>query len=454
MMHAFSLQDAVRMVDATPINADGVFKGVSTDTRTLKPGDLFVALRGDRFDGHGYLEAAASAGAVGAVVDAVQPGVSIPQLKVVDTVTALGQLALSNRLESVVRVAAVTGSSGKTTVKEMLAAILRQQGETLATEGNLNNHIGAPLTLLRLAPEDRYAVIELGASGLGEIAHTVSLARPDVAMITNAGEAHIEGFGSYDNIVQAKGEIIDGVGDDGSVVLNNDDPAVGNWIRRASGRRVVLVSQDNASSDCHERQVQSHASGQTFIAETAQGESLSVSLNLPGRHNRLNALMAVAAARELGATDQAIQQGLAALKPVKGRLQQFTVKSGVELIDDSYNANPASMKAALQLLTEQAGNRIAVLGHMAELGEHAQQYHEATGRLAASLGIENLLAVGENAEGYARGFGNGAVTCVDHAEAVSWLVSHLATPVTLLVKGSRSSAMDNVVRALQDKVKN
>lgn len=214
MMHAFSLQDAVRMVDATPINADGVFKGVSTDTRTLKPGDLFVALRGDRFDGHGYLEAAASAGAVGAVVDAVQPGVSIPQLKVVDTVTALGQLALGNRLESVVRVAAVTGSSGKTTVKEMLAAILRQQGETLATEGNLNNHIGAPLTLLRLAPEDRYAVIELGASGLGEIAHTVSLARPDVAMITNAGEAHIEGFGSYDNIVQAKGEIIDGVGDD------------------------------------------------------------------------------------------------------------------------------------------------------------------------------------------------------------------------------------------------
>jgi UDP-N-acetylmuramoyl-tripeptide--D-alanyl-D-alanine ligase len=454
MMRAFALQEAVRMMDADAGTVAGTFQGVSTDTRTLQAGDLFVALRGDRFDGHAYVAEAADAGAAGAVVDILQQAVSLPQLQVNDTLTALAKLARGNRQESTARVAAITGSSGKTTVKEMLAAILRQEGETLATEGNLNNHIGAPLTLLRLAPEHRYAVIELGASGVGEIAYTVDLVQPEVAVITNAGEAHIEGFGSYENIVRAKGEIIDGVPSDGTVVLNGDDPAVDTWIRRADGRCVVLVSQDNASSDFHERQVQQSATHQTFVAESAQGNSLTITLSLPGGHNRLNALMAIAAARELGASDQAIQQGLATLKPVKGRLQPMTLKSGVELIDDSYNANPTSMQAAFRLLAQHAGTRIAVLGHMAELGDQATLHHERCGRLAADLGIEYLLAVGENTEGYVQGFGENALHCATHDEATNWLISHLPASATLLIKGSRSSAMDAVVRALQDKVKN
>ncbi|WP_148861782.1 UDP-N-acetylmuramoyl-tripeptide--D-alanyl-D-alanine ligase [Marinobacter fonticola] len=455
MMQPFSLQDAAEMTGAAPIASAIAYTGVSTDTRTIQPGDLFVALRGERFDGHAYVQQAINAGAVAAVVDQMQEGASAPQLEVSDTLQALGQLALGNRLASPARCVGVTGSSGKTTVKEMLAAILRQEGETLATQGNLNNHIGVPLTLFRLQPAHRYAVIEMGASGMGEIAYTVNLARPEVAVLTNAGEAHLEGFGSYENIVAAKGEIIDGVASDGAVVLNADDPACPVWRTRAGQRRVLTVSAAaDSGADYHYRNVRSKDGQSICEVVGPSGWTQDIQFELPGAHNLLNALMAIAATRELGASDESVKKGLSELKPVKGRLQKIALQSGVNLIDDSYNANPTSMKAALQHLAEQDGTGAAVLGRMAELGPEEERLHEEIGAVAAQLGIAHLLVVGRGTEGYVRGFGPGAQQFESHEAAADWLLAHRSPPMTILVKGSRSSAMDNVVRALLDKVNN
>ncbi|MGP4845700.1 UDP-N-acetylmuramoyl-tripeptide--D-alanyl-D-alanine ligase [Marinobacter sp. 1Y8] len=458
MMQPFTLQDAAQMtgvaLDAS-VRPEQGYTGVSTDTRAIRAGDVFVALRGDRFDGHQYVQQAFDAGAVAVVVDERQSGVAGPQLVVDDTVNALGRLALGNRLLSKARCVAVTGSSGKTTVKEMLAAILRQQGNALATEGNLNNHIGVPLTLFRLAPENQYAVIELGASGLGEIAHTVSLARPDVGIITNAGEAHLEGFGSYDNIVVAKGEIIDGVAADGAVVLNADDPACPIWVTRAGARRVVTVSEDpSRNADYHYRNIRTSDGITEFDLIGRDGWELAIKLNLPGAHNCLNASLAIAATRHFGMTDQLIQDGLAALQPVKGRLQQIALKSGVNVIDDSYNANPTSMKAALRLLAGTKGARVAVLGRMAELGADESRLHEEVGELAAELGIDYLLTVGDGTAPYLKGYGAQGLHFENHEQAADWLLASGIAPMTILTKGSRSSAMDNVVRVLLEKVNN
>ncbi|BES72682.1 UDP-N-acetylmuramoyl-tripeptide--D-alanyl-D-alanine ligase [Marinobacter nanhaiticus D15-8W] len=455
MMQPFTLRDAAEMTGAAPMASALTYTGVSTDTRTIQPGDLFVALRGEQFDGNAYVQQAIDAGAVAAVVDEIQDGVAAPQLKVEDTLKALGCLALGNRLASPARCVGVTGSSGKTTVKEMLAAILRQEGDTLATRGNLNNHIGVPLTLFCLEPAHRYAIIEMGASGVGEIAYTVNLARPEVAVLTNAGEAHLEGFGSYENIVEAKGEIIDGVASDGVVVLNGDDPACPVWRARAGQRRVLTVSADAAGdADYHYRNVRSENGQTVFDAVGPTGWSQQIRLNLPGKHNLLNALMAIAATRALGARDESIVEGLDELKPVKGRLEKIALQSGVNIVDDSYNANPTSMKAALQHLAEQGGTGAAVLGRMAELGPDAERLHEEIGHLAARLGIAHLLVVGPGTEGYVRGFGAGAQQFASHEAAADWLLAHSTPPMTIMVKGSRSSAMDLVVRALIDKVNN
>lgn len=455
MMQPFTLRDAAEMTGAAPMASALTYTGVSTDTRTIQPGDLFVALRGENFDGHRYVQQAIDAGAIAAVVEEIQDDIAAPQLKVDDTLTALGRLALGNRLASPARCVGVTGSSGKTTVKEMLAAILRQEGDTLATRGNLNNHIGVPLTLFCLEPAHRFSVIEMGASGVGEIAYTVNLARPDVAVLTNAGEAHLEGFGSYENIVEAKGEIIDGVAADGVVVLNGDDPACPIWRARAGKREVITVSAHPAvDADYHYRNVRSENGQIQFEAVGSSGWTQQIRLNLPGKHNLLNALMAIAATRALGVKDESVIQGLDELKPVKGRLEKIALKSGVNIVDDSYNANPTSMKAALQHLAEQGGTGAAVLGRMAELGPEAERLHEEIGSLAARLGIAHFLVVGPDTEAYARGYGSGAQQFESHEAAADWLLAHGTSPMTILVKGSRSSAMDLVVRALINKVNN
>lgn len=456
MMRAFGLQELARVVGAEAPTSDVMVQRIVTDTRNLQQGDLFVALRGDRFDGHGFLGAASKAGAVAAIVDKADPGVALPQLVVDDTVQALADLARFNREQSAAAVVAITGSSGKTTLKEMLSAILANEGETLATSGNLNNHIGAPLTLFRLAPEHRFAVIELGASGLGEIAHTVAAARPDVAVITNAGEAHLEGFGSYQNIVQAKGEIIDGVPEAGSVVLNFDDPAFTVWKQRATNRKVISVSAKGGQADYRCAGFEAFDGGYRVKVAISDGRECELMVNLPGEHNIANALLAMAAAEALGAREAAVRNGLASVKPAAGRLERKVLSNQVTVIDDSYNANPSSMKAALDVLASASGTRAGLLGAMAELGADSAKLHQEVGAHAQALGIEKLLVVGngEGCEALVSGYGNMARRFDTNEQAVDWLLKDITGPVTILVKGSRSSAMDQAVRLLQEKVGN
>lgn len=454
MMRSFTLAEAAVWVRVSePEGAAAVVcQGVSTDTRSIREGDLFVALRGERFDAHKFVSQAKQSGAVAAVVDVAVADAGVPQLVVEDTVEALAALAAAQRNESHARFVAVTGSSGKTTVREMTAAILEAGGPVLVTRGNLNNHIGVPLTLFRLTPKHRFGVIELGASGVGEIAHTVAVTRPDVAILTNAGQAHLEGFGGYDKVVQAKGEIIDGVAPGGVVVLNRDDPAFEAWRDRAGTRRVVAVSASgHPEADYRYRQLQVQPDGQTFMAEGTLGWEQKIHLGLYGEHNAGNALLAIAAARELGAGDDAVTRGLASLEPVKGRLQVIHLSDRVRLVDDSYNANPASMRAALKFLGSLPGYRIAVLGAMAELGSEASGLHREIGEFARRQGIDRLLAVGPEGNAYRQGFGKGCDVCASHGEAVSRLRAVTDAPLSVLVKGSRSSAMDQVVEGLQEK---
>lgn len=456
MMSPLTLKQALEWVGARPEGpwqGDLQFSGVSTDTRKVRRGDLFVAIRGDNFDGHEFIDVAAQAGAVAVVVDRHEQKADIPQLVVTDTICALAALAGGIRSLSNARFVAVTGSSGKTTVREMVAAILGRMGPTLVTEGNLNNHIGVPLTLFRLAPEHRYAVTELGASGLGEIAHTVAIARPDVAILINAGEAHIEGFGGYQNIVRGKGEIIDGLGANGIAVLNFDDPAFAIWQQRAGHRKVRSVSgQGRREADFRPTDVQMDGPEIRFTAQGPNGWQCEIRLSLEGEHNIGNALMAIAAAQALGASDEAIQLGLAEVRAFKGRLQTLQLTPHLTLIDDSYNANPSSMKAAIKVLASQGGYRTAVLGAMAELGQDSYVMHREVGEFARTEGVDRLLTVGPDCEGYVAGFGAAAEQCATHEDAVRRLFERLADQQTVLVKGSRSSSMDRVVEAIKQKV--
>jgi UDP-N-acetylmuramoyl-tripeptide--D-alanyl-D-alanine ligase len=306
-----------------------------------------------------------------------------------------------------------------------------------------------PLTLFGLGPEHRFGAIELGASGLNEIAYTVAMVKPQVVILTNAGQAHLEGFGSYQNIVLAKGEIIDGVADDGLVVLNRDDPAFDQWLARAGRRRVASVSR--AGHVAADYKATAGAGGLLQISGP-EGWFCEVRLGLEGEHNLSNAAMAAAAARELGATNEQIKAGLEQVLAVKGRLHIQPLARGWTLIDDSYNANPASIKAALAVLAKRPSPRIAVLGAMAELGEQAARLHQEVAQYASDLGIERLLAVGPGCEGYGRGFGATVEICASHNQAVDAVLKNIQVPATVLVKGSRSSAMEIVAEGIKNKV--
>lgn len=458
MIGTFLLAHAVKFTGAT-CTSQGLdtvsYAGVSTDTRVLRSGDLFVALRGENFDGHEFLRAAQKLGACAAVVDTFDRTLDIPQLVVANTIEALAGLASGNRSQSDAQLIAITGSSGKTTVKEICAAILVRMGNTLATQGNLNNHIGVPLTLFGLEPTHQYGVIELGASGIGEIAHTVAITQPQVVILTNAGQAHLEGFGSYENIVQAKGEIIEGVAEGGLVVLNRDDSAFEQWLACAGNRRVVSVSRcGHPEADYRSVIGQPHAQKPEIVVTGPDGWSCAVTLLLEGEHNVTNTLLAIAATRELGATDIAIADGLACMESIPGRLQEINLPGGFSVIDDSYNANPASMKAALSVLAKREGKRIAVFGAMGELGTTARELHSEVGGFASDLGIERLLTVGAGCDGYADGFGETTEMYQTHNEAVQAIVRTNEPPMTVLVKGSRSSAMDLLVEGIKNKVSN
>ncbi|WP_457789112.1 UDP-N-acetylmuramoyl-tripeptide--D-alanyl-D-alanine ligase [Pseudomonas sp. PL-6] len=448
MLKPWLLGEVAGPLNARLIGADVAFSAVGTDSRTIAPGQLFVALTGPRFDGHDYLAEVAAKGAVAALVEREVANAPLPQLLVADSRLALGQLGALNRQAFSGPLAAVTGSSGKTSVKEMLAAILRAglNGAVLATRGNLNNDLGAPLTLLELAPEHRAGVIELGANHVGEIAYTVSLTRPQVAIITNAGNAHVGEFGGPEKIVQAKGEILEGLPQDGVAVLNLDDKAFAIWQQRAAGRRVLSFSLVDQAADFHAGELSRDERGcQGFTLQGAAGRA-RIQLNLLGVHNVANALAACAAAHALGLPLVAMIQGLESLQPVKGRAVAQLTATGVRVIDDSYNANPVSMCAAVDILAAFSGRTVLVLGDMGELGQWAEQGHRDVGRHAAGK-VDAIYAVGPLMRFAVEEFGSKGRHFADQASLIAALRAEQAGS-TLLIKGSRSAAMDKVVAAL------
>ncbi|AHL76678.1 UDP-N-acetylmuramoyl-tripeptide--D-alanyl-D-alanine ligase [Stutzerimonas stutzeri] len=450
MLEAMRLSDLIEPLSAELINADTAFSSVSTDSRAIEPGQLFVALTGPRFDGHAYLAEVAAKGAVAALVERHMENVSLPQLVVGDSRIALGQLGALNRAAFTGPVAAITGSSGKTSVKELLASILRAAhggDAVLATRGNLNNDLGAPLTLLELAPQHEAAVIELGASRVGEIAYTVSLTQPDVSLITNAGTAHVGEFGGPEKIIEAKGEILDGLGENGVAVLNRDDRAYPIWERRAAGKRVVSFAVQSPLADFHPASIAYDLRGCPNFVLTGPSGSVRIQLNLLGRHSVANALAAAAAAHALGVAREHIVEGLENLQPVKGRGVAQMLSNGVRLIDDTYNANPASICAAIDVLAGFAGRTVLALGDMGELGEWAEQGHREVGSYAVGK-VSALFAVGPLMTHAVNAFGAGGRHFADQQSLIEALRLEQGNATTILIKGSRSAAMDKVVAAL------
>lgn len=439
--------------------ADRAFAAVSSDSRTLSAGDLFVALRGPRFNGNEFTGTALAAGAAGAVVDTPQP-LALAQIVVADTQAALSRAGKSWREAVAIPIVGVAGSNGKTTAKEMTAAILSQAGSTLATRGNLNNHIGVPLTLLRLEAGHRFAVIEMGANRAGEVAELVKVARPTVGLITNAGAEHLEGFGSLEGVARAEGETVAGLAADAIAVLNADDEFVSLW-RGMTPARVMTFGVANAA-DFRASDLRTTLGAQGFLTRFHLSSPLGgadIELHVGGRHNVANALGAAAAAAAAGATLQQIVAGLGAMRPVPGRLQLKTAACGAAIIDDSYNANPSSVRAGIEVLASLDGRRWLVLGDMAELGEFAADAHAQIGTFAREHGIERVLATGALAALAVERFGTGGQWFPDTEALTRELLRALAglpagsgksgaANVRLLVKGSRVNRLERVVAAL------
>ena len=445
------LSELARMVDGRLHGVDCVFDGVSTDTRTLRQGELFVALHGPNFDGHDYLDIAQARGAAGALVGREAPG-DLSSVIVDDTLRGLGQLGRGWRERCRARLIAITGSNGKTTLKEMIAAILGRRGAVLATRGNLNNDIGVPLTLSRLRDEP-FAVIEMGANHAGEIDYLSRLAQPDVAVLNNAGRAHLEGFGSIEGVARAKAEIIHGLGPDGVFVFNADDAFAPLW-RELGGafaqRTFGIVNPADVSSPAGDYEIVWHDNRfhARFPVVCAEGE-VELGMQLAGEHNRMNALAAIAAALLVGADLDDARHALAGLAPVPGRLCPMTGANGARLIDDSYNANPDSVVAALRVLVSAPGRRTLVLGDLAELGDDAVALHHQLGVRAAEFGVDGLLTVGDMSAAAGRAFGVGHRHFATRDELAAYLGARLSGDDTVLVKGSRSARMDEVVRQLR-----
>ena len=446
-----TLSDYAHASGGELVGTDRAYSGVSTDTRTLEAGELFVALRGPRFNANEFVMAAENAGAAGAVVD-TRIDRPIAQIVVRDTQDALTRGAAAWRAQFSLPLVGVAGSNGKTTVKEMIAAILGRRGSTLATRGNLNNHIGVPLTLYRLEAAHRHAVIEIGANRAGEVAALLELARPTVGLITNAGAEHLEGFGSIEGVARAEGEMVAGLDASATAVINADDEFAPMW-RGMTRARVttfgVAQPADFAARDLH---TTIDASGfVTRYTLVAPQGSIPIELHLAGRHNVLNSLCAVAAASAAGASLDEVRAGLATMRPVSGRLQLKTAPSGAWIVDDSYNANPSSMKAGIEVLSTVDARRWLIMGDMGELGGFAMDSHEEIGRFARNHRVDRLFATGKLSALAVEAFGAGGEWFADTESLARAVNAELTREVCVLIKGSRSARLERVVEALVGK---
>jgi len=436
----WSTQRIAQAVTGDIIGDDVSVCGVSTDTRRIAKNELFIALTGPNFDGHDYLKSAEHANAA-AVLVAKKMDTSLPQILVNDTRLALGQLARAWRKQYTLPVVGITGSNGKTTVKEIVSSILSCQQKVLATQGNLNNDIGMPLTLLQLGEEHTAAVIEMGANHAGEIEYLADISSPTVAIITNAGAAHLEGFGDLDGVAKAKGEIYSALDANGTAIINADDKYYKYW-RSLCANKTVLSFGFSASADISAKQ-----KADDCLITTPLG-NISVKFNLLGEHNLMNALAATAACCAAGASLESIKTGLEKIKSVSGRLQLKTGHNGSRIIDDSYNANPASLEVALNVLTDYPGEHLLALGDMGELGSETEQLHLAAGEQARARGVNKLYAIGPYARLAAKSFGQDSKVFDDKHSLILELKDCLTADSTLLVKGSRLMQMEVVVNAI------
>lgn len=443
------LSRLAQAIGAELVGSDAEFSRVSTDTRTIQPGDFFVALQGENFDGHAYLTQATEAGAVGVMVSTPQE-LPVSQVVVPDTRIGLGKLAKTWLQQFSPKKVAITGSCGKTTVKEMVAAILSQQAPTLATRGNFNNDIGVPLTLCRLNQEHEFAVIEMGANHLGEIAYTVGLVEPDVALVNNVGSAHLEGFGSLPNVAEAKSEIYQGLSQTGVAVINLDDAYSELFRTKSAHCRQISFSMASAEADIHLLSAAVNQTGQYRFEAALPSGQISVALPLIGKHNVSNALAAITIAHVVGCSTQMMQDGLQSMRAVPGRLRVVDELKVTHVIDDTYNANPGSMRSAIDVLADLGSETCLVLGGMGELGEDSESLHREVGAYAGQKGIATVYGLGESANSYRAGFleysKHGAfVTTENHQQLAAELMANQKSK-TILIKGSRSSAMEKVIQ--------
>jgi UDP-N-acetylmuramoyl-tripeptide--D-alanyl-D-alanine ligase len=440
------LSDVALWTNGVLRGADIDVPAVFTDTRAPQAGALFVALKGENFDAHDFVASAKEGGAAAALVTR-EVDVDLPQVIVADTQAALGDLASAVRAQRRARVVGITGSNGKTTVKTLLASILKLHGRTHVNAGNLNNEIGLPLSMLAMPEDTQYAVLEMGAGKPGDIAYLAAIARPEIGLVNNIAPAHLERMGTLEGIAETKGAIYSALPPSGVAVVNADDAFATAFIARSGTRNVISFGLE------HDAEVSAkiHALGtdSRFQLHTPAGD-IEIALALPGRHNVMNALAATAAALALDVPLATIQQGLQSAPPVKGRLQRYAMPGGWTLVDDSYNANPGSSAAAIATLMSEPGDAWLVLGDMRELGKDAVALHAHIGRLAREHGVARLYAVGELSAAAAQAFGKSGRHFANQLELIAAVRTDVHAGVRVLVKGSRGSAMERVVHALRD----
>jgi len=427
------------------LGVDAEATGIAIDTRKLKPGELFVAIKGERVDGHDYLDQAAARGAVAALVTRKIDS-PLPQVLVSDSALALGDLASAVRAQRNVRVIGITGSNGKTTVKTLTASILSRQGRTHASSGNQNNELGLPLALLGMPQDTEFAVLEMGAGKPGDIAYLAAIARPDIGLVTLIAPAHLERMGSVEGVAETKGALYQALPSDGVAIINADDGFASFFGGLAGARKVLRFGLDHRA-DIGADILELRVDGSRFVLSTPIGDA-EVSLPLPGRHNIANALAAASIGVALAVPLDKIVAGLEQVPGVAGRLRREAMAGGWTLIDDSYNANPGSMAAAIDTLLLAQGERWLVLGDMAELGSDARALHADVGRRARERGVDRLFAVGPLGAATVEAFGAQGRHFADKAALIAALQADLHGGVTCLIKGSRSAAMEQVVAAL------
>lgn len=452
MIRAMSLQEVQKVTGGVIMNAaETAFNSVSIDTRTLQPNDLFIAISGPNFNGNKFVSAAVLKKAKAAIISE-DLEIKLPVLKVNDTRIALGQIGAMNRGNSTACVIALTGSQGKTTVKEMVAKILSQCGDVHHTKGNLNNDFGVPLSLLEINAQHDFSVIEIGASGPGEVAYCVALAKPQVAHITNVAATHLEGFGDIEGVARAKGELWNGIKDGGVAVINIDDAFADQWRQSAKRSSIISISAEgNVNADYYVENVELNTDlSAGFTLHTPAGIE-QIHIKLAGKHNVANALAAAALSMEAGANLKDVKNGLKLLMPVPGRMCNRPGLNSSIIIDDTYNASPASFRAAIDVLCALPGKKMLVIGDMGELGAETETAHSELGIYAREKGVDELFATGKLSKLAADNFGSKAIYKPERDLLVQHIIPALKEGVTLLVKGSRSMGMEKLVQLLIEK---